>query len=129
MKRAPMALGTAQTVTPLPGHRKTENSQPVPRQSGRRAVADPKVSGSPWHPEDEEAFGHPDHPHPRWQDYVEVQMAKRVPPPWPRFWDWLDQDSKRRGSAPPVKIFQRVTNPVHDGEPQETPGGAHAKAG
>ena len=126
----PLPGGTAATTTAEPELPPDDSDQPdLPPLEDAARVENPEAAAYPWNPEDEEAFGHPDHPHPRWQDYVEVQMAKRVPAPWPRFWDWLDQDSKRRGSAPPVKIFQRVTNPVHDSEPQETPGGAHAKAG
>jgi hypothetical protein len=92
-------------------------------------VTDPEANANPWHPDDEEEFGRRDKPHPRWQDYVEVHMAIKAPAPWPRFWEWIDQDSKRRANAPPVRIFQRVTNPVHEEGPLDGAGGAHAKAG
>lgn len=44
----------------------------------------------PWDPEDEAKYGHHARPHPRWQDYVELHMRARRPPPWPRFLEWLE---------------------------------------
>ena len=127
----PQAGGTAATTISDKPEFPPDDPEPedFPPNPDPEAIPEPEANANPWHPDDEEAFGRRDKPHPRWQDYIEVHMAIKAPAPWPRFWDWVDQDSKRRANAPPVRIFQRVTNPVHEEGPLDGAGGAHAKAG
>ena len=93
-------------------------TQPFPPDGGTAAAnggpefppedppEEPEANAYPWHPEDERDFGEAEKPHGRWRDYVEVHMAQKTPPPWPRFLPWLKDDVQRRAQR------EKASNPV-----------------
>jgi hypothetical protein len=118
----PLPGGTAAAVNEEP-ELPPEDPEDDPPNPNPEAVPDPVANAYPWHPDDERDFGSGEKPHPRWVDYIEVHLAKRTPPPWPRFLPWLNDDIKRRAknraAANPVE--SRTAGKPHEPEAPHAP--------
>ena len=98
--------GDAATTDDTPSIPYPEEPELPPDDDPPPEVPEPEANAYPWHPKDERDFGDPEKPHGRWRDYVEVHMAQKTPPPWPRFLPWLKDDVQRRAQR------EKASNPV-----------------
>jgi hypothetical protein len=98
--------GDAATTADTPSIPYPEEPELPPDGDPPAEVSEPEANAYPWHPEDERDFGEAEKPHGRWRDYVEVHMAQKTPPPWPRFLPWLKDDVQRRAQR------EKARNPV-----------------
>ena len=100
-------------------------SEDLPPNPNPEPVPEAEASAYPWNPEDEQRHGQSSH----WQEYIEVHMAKRTPPPWPRFLAWLSEDVKKRVplAIAGEKAIAAAAIPMNPAKPLEPQGDGHAQ--